>query len=262
VTDPTAAAPATGAGTAAPSPWQSATVVGLRDETARARSFRLRPPRPIAHLPGQHVVVRLTAPDGYRAQRSYSVASAPDDSGEIELTVERLEDGEVSTFLHDVVEVGDELEVRGPIGGWFVWHGDAPALLVGGGSGIVPLMAMLRHARRTGASERVRLIVSVRSADDLYYRSELPGPETTVVHTRRSPAGTRRSAHRLDAEDLSPLVADLGADVGDGAGAAGATAATAYVCGSAGFADAASQLLVELGVPATRVRVERFGPSG
>ena len=116
---------------ARPSPWQSATVVAIRDETARAKTFRVQLSRPSPYLAGQHYVVRLTAPDGYTASRSYSVASAPDESDEIELTVERLEDGEVSTFLHDVVVVGDELEVRGPIGGWFVWRGDAPALLVG-----------------------------------------------------------------------------------------------------------------------------------
>src|SRR4051794_30197329 len=139
------------------------------------------------HLAGQHYVVRLTAPDGYRASRSYSIASAPEDGGEIELTVERLEGGEVSTFLHDVVEVGDELEVRGPIGGWFVWDGATPALLVGGGSGVVPLMAMLRLARRTGRSDLVRLVVSARSPDDLLYGAELPGAETTVIYTRQVP---------------------------------------------------------------------------
>src|SRR5258708_35769224 len=125
------------------SSWQSATVVAIHDETATAKSFRLRLPGPSGHLAGQHYVIRLTAPDGYRASRSYSVASAPDDTPEIQLTVERFPDGEVSTFLHDDVVVGDELEVRGPIGGWFVWPGDAPALLIGGGSGVVPLMAML-----------------------------------------------------------------------------------------------------------------------
>ena len=128
-------------------------------------------------------MLRLTAPDGYTASRSYSVASAPDGTDEIELTVERLEDGEVSGFLHDVVEVGDELEVRGPIGGYFVWDGTTPALLLGGGSGIVPLMAMLRLARATGRADLVELVVSVRSSADLYYRDELPGPESTVLYT-------------------------------------------------------------------------------
>ena len=223
--------------------WQRATVVDLRPETARARTYRLRLAEPFAHRPGQHVVVRLTAPDGYTAQRSYSIASAPDSSGEVELTVERLDGGEVSTFLHDEVVVGDELEVRGPIGGWFVWDGEAPAVLVGGGAGVVPLMAMLRHARALGRSELVRLTVSARTPADLLFAGELPGPEVTVVHSR-APSGIR-PAGRLVAADLDVL-----------------PDATAYVCGSSGFADAASRILVELGQPVERIRVERFGPSG
>jgi ferredoxin-NADP reductase len=131
-------------------------VLSIRDETARAKTFRFALEEPSTHRAGQHYVVRLTAEDGYTASRSYSVASAPDDSREFELTVERLAHGEVSTFLHDVVEPGDELEVRGPIGGWFVWDGEAPAVLVGGGSGVVPLMAMVRYARNRGRSDLVR----------------------------------------------------------------------------------------------------------
>ena len=225
-----------------------AKVVAIRDETARARTFRLALPAPAGHRAGQHFVVRLTAPDGYTASRSYSVASAPDGSTEIELTVERLEGGEVSSFLHDVVVVGDELEVRGPIGGWFVWDADRPALLVGGGSGVVPLMAMLRLARHAGRSDLVHLVVSVRTQTDLYYASELPGPETTVVYSREAPPGVSRRPGRLTADDVAGLV--VGPDV------------IAYVCGSAAFADAASQLVVALGVPVDRVRVERFGPTG
>ena len=137
--------------------------------------------------------MRLTAPDGYTASRSYSVASAPDGSKEFELTVERLDDGEVSTFLHDVVEIGDELEVRGPIGGYFVWDAATPALLLGGGSGIVPLMAMLRLARATGAAELVHLIVSVRGPRDLFYSDELQEPDATVVFTAKPLR--RRCAH-------------------------------------------------------------------
>jgi ferredoxin-NADP reductase len=175
------------------------------------------------------------------------VASAPDGSDEIELTVERLEGGEVSGFLHDGVEIGDELEVRGPIGGWFVWQGDTPALLVGGGSGVVPLMSMLRFARRTGRSDLVHLVVSVRSPDDLYYADELPGPEVTIAYTRRAPGGEARAPGRLRVDDLAPVLAPD---------------TTAYVCGSARFADAASRLLVEVGVPVERIRVERFGPTG
>jgi ferredoxin-NADP reductase len=222
-------------------------VIAIRDETPRAKTFRLALSRPTPHLAGQHYVVRLTAPDGYTAQRSYSVASAPDDSGEIDLTVERLDDGEVSSFLHDVVVVGDTLEVRGPIGGWFVWQGDAPALLVGGGSGLVPLMAMLRLARTTGRSHLVRVVASVRSPGELYYADELPGPEVTVVYTRAAPGGDPRPPGRLTAADLAPVVRDE---------------ETGYVCGSAGFADSASHLLVELGLPADRIRVERFGATG
>ena len=186
----------------AASAWQSATVVGITRETARAKTFRLALPAPAAHRAGQHYVVRLTAPDGYTASRSYSVASAPDGSAEFELTVERLEGGEVSSFLHDDVVVGDELEVRGPIGGWFVWDGDSPALLVGGGSGVVPLMAMLRFARLHAKSDLVRLVVSVRSPDDLYYAAELPGPESMVVYTRSAPASAARPVGRLTAADI------------------------------------------------------------
>lgn len=225
--------------------WQTATVVGLHDETPRARTYRLRLREPERHLAGQHYVVRLTAPDGYWAQRSYSVASPPDDSDEIDLTVERLDDGEVSMFLHDAVEVGDELEVRGPIGGWFVWE-DGPALLVGGGSGAAPLMAMLRHARATGRSDLVRLVLSVRSPDDLWYRDEMVGPEVTVIYTRENPPGAIRPVGRLVLDDLGTVADDV----------------TAYVCGSARFADPASLLVVEAGVPVERVRVERFGPTG
>jgi len=144
----------------ATTPWFMATVVAIRDETPRARTFRLRLPAPSDHLAGQHVVVRLTAPDGYRPQRSYSVATAPDASDELELTVELLDDGEVSSFLHEVVEVGDELEVRGPIGRWFVWGGTTPSLCVAGGSGVVPFVSMLRYAQRTGTQPLLRIAAS------------------------------------------------------------------------------------------------------
>ncbi len=242
--------------------WQVATVVDVRDETARAKTFRLALPESSHHAAGQHYVVRLTAPDGYTASRSYSIASAPDGGNEIELTVERLREGEVSTYLHEVVEPGDELEVRGPIGGWFVWDGTTRAVLVGGGSGVVPLMAMLRHARNTGRTDLLRLIVSVRSPRDLYYADELPGPESSVVYTREAPDGWPRPVGRLTARDVAgallpdALMPDvlmpnvLLPDV------------TAYVCGSARFADAATDLLVATGVPTGRIRVERFGPSG
>ncbi len=226
--------------------WQTATVLAIRDETPTAKTFRLALGVPTGHRAGQHYVVRLTAPDGYTASRSYSVASAPDGGSEIELTVERLEDGEVSMFLHDVVEVGDELEVRGPIGLYFVWDGTEPAVLLGGGSGLVPLMAMLRLARATGRDDLVHLVVSVRSPDNLYYAAELPGPDATVVYTRQAPPSSTRPAGRLTAADLEP---HLRAD------------ATVYVCGSAPFTDAVGDLVLDLGVRAERVKVERFGPS-
>lgn len=227
--------------------WQQARVVSVRDETPRARTFRLALPDPMPHIAGQYYVLRLTADDGYSAQRSYSVASAPHPGGEIELTVEKLDDGEVSEFLHDVVEPGDELEVRGPIGGFFAWAGDTPALLVGGGSGVVPLMAMLRTARRAGRPDLIRLLVSARTPDDLYYADELPGPESAVIWTRAAPPGAGRPVGRITAADVAPLV--RGGE-------------TVYVCGTPAFADAATAALQEAGVPVDLIRVERFGPSG
>jgi len=230
-----------------PAGWETATVVAIHDETARTKTLRLRLERPTSHRAGQHYVVRLTAPDGYTASRSYSVASPPDGSHELALTVERLDDGEVSTFLHDVLEVGDELEVRGPIGGYFVWEGTAPALLLGGGSGIVPLMAMLRLARSTERDELVHLVVSVRTPDDLYYADELAGrDDATVLYTRATPPAWPRPAGRLHAPDVVPYLRDD---------------QTVYVCGSAPFTGAVGDLLVDLGVVPERVRFERFGPS-
>jgi ferredoxin-NADP reductase len=229
-----------------PATWHAATVLAIRDETPTAKTYRLGLDAPTGHRAGQHYVVRLTAPDGYTASRSYSVASAPDETAEFELTVERFDDGEVSVFLHDVVEVGDELEVRGPIGGYFVWDGSEPALLLGGGSGLVPLMAMLRLARTARRDDLVHLVVSVRSPENLYYATELPGPDATVVYTRDAPPSSTRPAGRLTAADVEPHLRDD---------------ATVYVCGSAAFTGAVGDLVLDLGVRAERVRVERFGPS-
>jgi ferredoxin-NADP reductase len=230
-----------------PSPWRTATVVAIHDENARTKTFRLAFAEPTGHQAGQHFVVRLTAPDGYTASRSYSVASPPDGGNELELTVERLDDGEVSTFLHDVVEVGDELEVRGPIGGFFVWDATTPALLIGGGSGVVPLMAMLRLARSTDHDDLVHLVVSVRTPADLYYADELlDHDDVTVLYTRASPPGFSRAPDRIRGDDVMPHLRDD---------------ATLFVCGSAGFANGAGDLLLELGVAPERIRFERFGPS-
>jgi len=225
--------------------WQQARVVEIRRETPRAVTVRLELPRWVAHTPGQHYVVRLTAPDGYQAQRSYSAASPPGDEPFLELTVERLADGEVSSYLHDGLVAGDSLEVRGPFGGWFTWRGERAALLVGGGSGVVPLMAMVRHRRREQLTVPLRLVVSTRSPEELLYAGEY-GEESTVVYTRVLPPRWARPPGRLSADDLAPLLIP---------------GATAYVCGSSGFAEHASQLLVSLGQPAADVRVERFGPS-
>jgi ferredoxin-NADP reductase len=227
--------------------WQKARVLAVREETPTAKTYRLRLPEPRRQLAGQHYVLRLTAPDGYTASRSYSVASAPDDTGEIELTVEYLVGGEVSEFLHEVVMPGDELEVRGPIGLFFVWPGDRPALLIGGGSGVVPLMAMLRQGRRDGRADLLRVLVSARSPADLYYADELPGDGVRIVWTRAAPPGDPRGPGRMTVDDVAPLVrADE--DV--------------FVCGSPAFADAATDRLRESGVPDGAIRVERFGPSG
>ena len=220
-------------------------MLGIRRETERMSTFRLAVPGGRPHVSGQHVVVRLTAPDGYTASRSYSIASAPGDGTEIELMVEKLDDGEVSVYLHEDLRVGDPLEVRGPFGGWFVWNGREPALLVGGGSGVVPLMSMLRQHRAAQLSIPLRLVVSVRSPDDLPFAAEY-GAETTIVYTRRAPEDSPRPAGRIDGELLEPLLIP---------------GATAYVCGSTSFAEHASQLLVDLGLPAGTIRVERYGPT-
>jgi ferredoxin-NADP reductase len=224
--------------------WSTATVSGVRRPVRRSVELRLDVHDRLDHLPGQHYVVRLTAEDGYTAQRSYSVASAPGDPL-VELFVERLDDGEVSTFLADVVEPGDELEVRGPIGGWFVWDGETPALLVAGGAGVVPFVSMLRHARALGREDLLRIAVSARTLAELPYADELMAAGALVVLTRDQHG--IRPAGRLTGPDLLPLWEPD---------------QTAYVCGSAGFAEAATQLLVASGRPASSIRVERFGPSG
>jgi ferredoxin-NADP reductase len=230
----------------APGRWQLGTVVAIRRETPRVKSFRIELPMWMPHLPGQHYDVRLTAPDGYRAQRSYSIASSPLDEGEIELTVDLLEDGEVSPYFHDVVEEGDRVEVRGPFASYFVWRGEAPVLLVGGGSGVVPLMAMLRHRRRTMPELPMRLVYSVRSADELIYADELP-EDALLTFTRRPPEGWTGHTGRIDSSLIQAAVPG---------------SAIAFVCGSNGFVESAVDLLLEVGLEPGRIRTERFGQSG
>jgi len=235
--------------------WQDAEVVAVREETGHARTFRLWLPQGHPHTPGQHYVVRVVAADGSSAQRSYSVASAPERGRatgagtHVELTIERIPDGDLSPFLHDQVRVGSRLQVRGPFGGWFVWRGDTPALLLSGGSGVVPLMSMVRWWRATGERVPLALVHSVRSPSELLYAGEY-GPETTLVWTRTAPDGDPRPPARLDGDVLAPVLTPL-REAG----------ATVYVCGSNGFAEHASQLVVALGVAPGSVRVERFGPS-
>jgi ferredoxin-NADP reductase len=230
----------------APGRWQIGTVTGIKPETPRVKSFRIELPMWMPHLPGQHYDVRLTAPDGYRAQRSYSVASSPLDEGEIELTIDRLDDGEVSPYFHDVVEEGDQVELRGPFASYFVWRGEDPVLLVGGGSGVVPLMAMLRHRRRTMPGLPMRLVYSVRNGEDVIYADEL-GDDAVLTFTREPPEGWSGHTGRLDAALIDSALEPM---------------ATAFVCGSNGFVEAASRLLLDAGVEPGRVRTERFGPTG
>ena len=173
----------------APGRWQLGTVSSVKEETPRVKSFRIEVPMWMPHLPGQHYDVRLTASDGYTAQRSYSIASSPLDAGEVELTIDCLDDGEVSPYFHDVVEAGDQVEVRGPFSSYFVWRGEAPVLLLGGGSGVVPLMAMLRHRRRTMPDLPMRLVYSVRSADELIYADELGDDASSPTRARPRRAG-------------------------------------------------------------------------
>ena len=230
----------------APGRWQIATVTRVKQETPRVKSFRFELPMWMPHLPGQHYDVRLTAPDGYQAQRSYSVASSPLDEREIELTIDRLADGEVSPYFHEVVEEGDQVELRGPFASYFVWRGEEPALLIGGGSGVVPLMSMLRHRRLTMPELEMRLVYSVRTGEDVIYADEL-GDDVVLTFTREAPDGWDGHQGRIDAE----LIAQT---------AAGAQ--TAFVCGSDGFVEAASGLLLDAGCAAERIRTERFGPTG
>jgi len=221
-------------------------VVGIRRETPRVKTFVLQPPMWMPHLPGQHYDVRLTAPDGYRAQRSYSIASSPLDEGRVELTIDRLADGEVSPYFHDVLVEGDQVEVRGPFASYFVWRGEAPALLIGGGSGVVPLMAMLRHRRRADPGTPMRLIYSVRHADDVIYAGELDS-DAELTFTQGAPDGWSGHTGRIDAA----LIA-----------AAGVASGTAFICGSNAFVETAAGLLLDAGFAPQQIRTERFGPTG
>jgi ferredoxin-NADP reductase len=232
----------------APGLWQIGTVIAIKPETPRVKSFRIAVPMWMAHLPGQHYEVRLTAPDGYSAQRSYSIASSPLDEGEIELTIDRLEDGEVSPYFHDVVREGDQVELRGPFTSYFVWRDESPALLVGGGSGVVPLMAMLRHRRRTVPDLPMRLVYSVRTAEDVIYAAELDD-DAVLTFTREAPEGWQGHRGRVDGELIRQSASSFKSGI-------------AFVCGSNGFVESATNLLLDAGFEPGHVRTERFGPTG
>ena len=238
--------------------WLAAEVAEIVPETPAVRSLVLDVPGWPGHRAGQHVDVRLTAEDGYQAQRSYSIASPPEEA-RVTLTVERLDDGEVSPYLVDEVVTGDRFELRGPIGGYFVWEAqaDEPLLLVAGGSGVVPLMAMVRHRAAAGSRAPTRLLYSSRSFEDVIYREELDrlaaaedGLEVVHTLTRSRPPGWDGYARRIDAEMLT--------EVGWGA----ADNPLAFVCGPTRLVEAVADGLVGLGYDPSRVKTERFGPTG
>ena len=231
----------------------------INTETEQTKTFTLALPAWMMHRPGQHYDVRLTAPDGYQAQRSYSIASEPQQRGEIDLTVERIVDGEVSPYMHDVLKVGDQLEVRGPIGGYFVWTTElgGPLLLIGGGSGVVPLMSMIRHRIAAGSDIRTRLLLSSRTIDDIVYRRQLEGLsskqggiDVVFTLTRQAPSAWTGYRRRIDDAMLSEVLAPLG------------NLSRIYVCGPTLLVEAAANSLLRLGLPSDHIRTERFGPSG
>jgi len=230
--------------------WRVATVKAVVDETPRVRTLELEVPGWPGHVAGQHVDVRLTAEDGYRAERAYSLGSAPGEPPVI--TVERLEDGEVSPYLTREVRPGDAFEVRGPIGGYFVWRPDdgGPLFLAAGGSGVVPMRAILRHRRNSMSMVKVRLLYSSRTIEDVIYREELDGEEVVHTLTRAQPPGWTGYARRVDTD----LLREVAWSVGEGP--------LAFVCGPTSFVESVAAGLVELGYAPRRIKTERFGTTG
>jgi ferredoxin-NADP reductase len=234
--------------------WQTTTVGPVTDETPTVRTLSLSVPGWPGHRAGQHVDIRLTAEDGYQAERAYSIASAPGEP--LAITVERLDDGEVSPYLTEEAQPGDQFEVRGPIGGYFVWEPDSggPLLLAAGGSGVVPLRAILRHRARTGSAVPVKLLYSSRSFQDVIYSSELDFPadgvEVIYTLTRSQPRAWKGYARRVDEQMLAEVAWPT------------ADRPLAYVCGPTSFVESVASGLVGLGYPAGRVKTERFGATG
>ena len=240
--------------------WQIGAVVAIAPEAPRVKTFTIRLSQWSAHRAGQHYDLRLSAPDGYQTERSYSIASPPEQTGEIALTVELIADGEVSGYLHEGVAVGDQLELRGPIGGYFVWPvwpPDAPLLLVAGGSGVVPLMAMLRHRQRARLLIPAVLLFSVRAPEEVIYQQELEAmtradPTFTLLltYTRQALASWAGYRRRVDAAMLAEAVGRLSG------------APQCYVCGPTGLVENVATLLQAQGLPDDAIRTERFGPTG
>ena len=237
--------------------WQSATVVAIEPRTPTVKSFFFRLPRPLRFVPGQHMDVRLTAPDGYEAQRSYSIASAPDGTDRIELAIELLRDGEVSPFFFDTVAIGDEIELRGPIGGHFMWSVDdgGPLLLIGGGSGVVPLASMLRHRAARTSTVPVTLVYSARTAVDLIFGDELrvlcarrDGFHFIPTLTRETNPAPKHRVGRIDGSLLAEAVALLPSPP-----------TLIFACGANAFVETAADALLGLGIPPATIRTERYG---
>jgi len=239
--------------------WQIASVAGIKPETASVKTFTLQLPAWRRHRAGQHYDIRLTAEDGYQTQRSYSIASEPEREGEVDITVERIDDGEVSSYLHEVVIPGDRLEVRGPIGGYFVWEAGLtdPLLLIAGGSGVVPLMSMIRHRAAAGAKNPTALLYSSRSFEDVIYYNELDelskgnsGLQVFHTLTRSQPAHWKGYARRIDEAMLREVAGPLG------------RSAQVFICGPTLMVESAANALVKIGIDSNRIRTERFGPTG
>jgi ferredoxin-NADP reductase len=233
--------------------WRAAEVREVIRETATAVTLVLDVPGWPGHRAGQHLDLRLTAEDGYQAQRSYSIASAPEDDN-VAVTIERLDDGEVSPYLVDDAQPGDQLELRGPVGGWFVWKvaDGGPLFLIGGGSGLAPLMSMLRHRARAGSNADARLLLSARREEDVLYADELPGlgVQVAITYTREAPAGWTGYARRVDRDMLAE------------AGFGPEQRPRVYACGATGFVELVARELVALGHDPSRIRTERFGATG
>ena len=258
--------------TATPGAWQIATVESVHTESPRVKLFQLKLPGRGNFQAGQYYDVRLSAPDGYQAQRSYSISSSPEEPDVIELTIELITDGEVSSYFHEVVEKGEKIELRGPIGGHFTWTPDytEPVLLVAGGSGIAPLMSILRHRRTVGAASRMLLMFSVRTESDILFRRDLEQMasedtnfELVITLTRAVPEGWAGETRRIDPQMIDAAFDMVSREAGgefDGAKEPDRTFGRAYICGGTGFVESIASYLLETGMDYNEIRTERFGP--